>query len=76
MEVEPNDVVESDFEQQQQNVVVSTASSSSPRKGPAARSAVAFQGEIVPLFPNFHYNKLQGDTSGCSPSFVGIEAKI
>ena len=46
MEVEPNDVVESDFEQQQQpNVVVSTASSSSPRKGPAARSAAAFQGE-------------------------------
>ena len=46
VEVEPNDVVESDFEQQQQqNVLVNAApSSSSPRKGSAVRSAVALQG--------------------------------
>ena len=46
VEVEPNDVVESDFEQQQQQSVLVNAapSSSSPRKGAAVRSAVALQG--------------------------------
>ena len=44
MEVEPNDVVESDFEQQQ-NILVNAAASSSPRKGAPVRSAVALQGE-------------------------------
>ena len=44
VEVEPHDVIESDFEQHQPNIVVSAASS--PRKGAAAvRSAVALQGE-------------------------------
>ena len=43
VEVEPHDVIESDFEQHQPNIVVSTASS--PRKGAAVRSAVALQGE-------------------------------
>ena len=44
VEVEPHDVIESDFEQQHQpNIVVSAASS--PRKGAAVRSAVALQGE-------------------------------
>merc|ERR1719229_719520 len=46
VEVEPNDVVESDFEQQQ-NILVNAAASSSPRKGAPVRSAVALQ-ELKP----------------------------
>ena len=42
VEVEPNDVVESDFEQQQ-NVILNPASSS-PRKDAPVRSAMALQG--------------------------------
>ena len=45
VEVEPNDVVESDFEQQQQNILVNAAPSpSSPRKGAPVRSAMTLQG--------------------------------
>merc|ERR1719471_1252960 len=48
VEVEPNDVVESDFEQQQQqNVILNAAPSPSPRKDSAVRSTVALQ-ELKP----------------------------
>jgi len=48
VEVEPNDVVESDFEQQQQNILVNAAPSpSSPRKGAPVRSAMTLQ-ELKP----------------------------
>ena len=60
VEVEPNDVVDTEFDQQQPNLLVTTPpSSSSLRKGTAVRPYVALQGrQSVPSWDNSSICKL------------------